>query len=169
MNDVAYSIMDKRTRPSFGWWIEQGWTTTSEYWEGNGSRNHPMFGGGLSWFYRRLAGVRSDEHAPGYRRIVIQPQPAGGAMNASYATHTPYGDMASAWEKKDGLFILNVSIPVGTSAHVVLPCKDSDVVHESGKALSLAEGVRVLGNESGGFGCEVGSGKYTFTLPSALK
>ncbi len=169
MNEVAYSIMDRRTCPSFGWWIEQGWTTTSEYWEGNGSRNHPMFGGGLSWFYRKLAGVKSDEREPGYRRIVIKPQPAGNAVNASYTTRTPYGEMSSAWEKKDGLFLLNVSIPVGSTAHVILPCKDSDAARESGKALCLAEGVRVSGDEPGGLGCEVGSGNYAFTVPCALK
>jgi len=169
MSEMAYRVMDKRTYPSFGWWIEQGWTTTSEYWEGLGSRNHPMFGGGLAWFYRRLAGVRCDERGPGFRRIVVQPQLDGGAERASYATRTPYGVLSVAWEKKSGTFGLNVEIPVGSMAHIVLPCTGPEGAREGGRALKDAEGVRALGVEVGGFACEAGSGKYSFTLPAQGK
>ena len=169
LNDVAYSMMDKRTCPSFGWWIEQGWTTTSEYWEGGASRNHPMFGGGLAWFYRRLAGVRCDEREPGYRRIVIWPHPAAGAARASYATRTPYGDVSVSWEKKAGAFALEASVPVGSTAHIVLPGADTAAVRESGRDLGQAEGVRVVRNGPDGVVCEVGSGKYAFTVPQNVK
>jgi alpha-L-rhamnosidase len=162
MNDLAYSIMDKRTRPSFGWWIGQGWTTMGEYWEGEGSRNHPMFGGCLTWFYRRLAGVAADEDAPGYRRIVIRPRPAGGATHASYATRTPYGELSAAWEKKDGAFTLKAVVPVGSTARVTLPGAVADKVTESGRPLATAVGVKVLGPATGDLVVEVGSGAYTF-------
>ena len=58
MGDVAYTIMNQRDFPSFGWWIEQGATTSWEQWNGSDSRNHPMFGGGLTWFSKMLAGSR---------------------------------------------------------------------------------------------------------------
>ena len=70
--DLAYKIMNQRTFPSYGWWIEQGATVTWENWNGQDSRNHPMFGGGLGWFYRDLAGLRATE--PGFRRFDLRPQ-----------------------------------------------------------------------------------------------
>ncbi len=162
MNDVAHSVMDTRTPPSFGWWIGQGWTTTSEYWEGGGSRNHPMFGGGLTWFYRRLAGIEADESAPGYRRVMIRPQPVGSETQASYATRTPYGELSAAWEKKGGTFTLMAVVPVGSTARVTLPGAASETVTEGGQPLSKVKGVKVIGPSNGGLDLEVEQGEYTF-------
>lgn len=162
--DLAYGAMDKRTRPSYGWWIEQGWTTSSEYWEGVASRNHPMFGGGLSWFYRRLVGFEADEAAPGYRRILIEPRPAGGATRASYATRTPYGDASAGWEKQEGTLTLCAVVPVGSTARVTLPASAKATVEESGLALDRAPGVRVVGRTERALRLETGSGSYRFTV-----
>jgi alpha-L-rhamnosidase len=164
MNDLAYSMMDQRTKPSFGWWIEQGWTTTSEYWEGEGSRNHPMFGGGLAWFYRRLAGFEADETAPGYRRILIRPRPVGGATQAAYATRTPYGEASVAWKVTGDVFELKTVVPVGATAHVALPKAVAEHVAEGGRSLAQAEGVKVVGVEDGALVLEVGSGSYGFVV-----
>lgn len=60
MHDLAYKAMDKQTKPSYGHWLELGATTTRESWDEKGSHNHPMFGGGLVWFYRKLAGMNTD-------------------------------------------------------------------------------------------------------------
>jgi alpha-L-rhamnosidase len=165
LNDLAYRVMDKKTCPSFGWWIEQGWTTTSEYWEGLGSRNHPMFGGGLSWFYRRLVGLGEDERGPGYRRLVIHPRPAGEPKRASYATRTPYGELSVSWVKCGRVFELKTEIPVGSTALVVLPCRNAAEVCEGGLPLSRVTEVRVRDDVSGDVSLEVASGRYTFTVP----
>jgi len=47
MQDLAYEAMNKTTQPSYGWWVENGNTTSWEGWSRPGSGNHPMFGGGL--------------------------------------------------------------------------------------------------------------------------
>lgn len=38
LNELAYEAMNKRDYPSFGWWIEQGATTT---WEPSGTARIP--------------------------------------------------------------------------------------------------------------------------------
>ncbi len=73
LHEMAYEAMNKRTQPGYGWWISQKATTTWEQWDGEGSRNHPMFGGGIVWFYRKLAGMNTDEDQPGYRHIIFRP------------------------------------------------------------------------------------------------
>jgi hypothetical protein len=42
-------------------------------WDDKNSRNHPMFGGAITWFYRKLAGMDIDEEQPGYKHIIIRP------------------------------------------------------------------------------------------------
>lgn len=120
--EAAYTAMTKKDFPSFGWWLEQGATTTWEEWNGNNSRNHPMFGGGLVWMYRWIAGVQTDDAEPGYKHIILRPTPVGDLTWASYKTATSYGDLAVRWDIKDnGRFKLKTRIPRGTHATVYLP------------------------------------------------
>ncbi|MBQ5899573.1 MAG: alpha-L-rhamnosidase N-terminal domain-containing protein, partial [Alistipes sp.] len=71
LKDLAYRIINQRDFPSFGWWIEQGATVTWEQWDGGNSHNHPMFGGGIGWFYRDLAGLRAVD--AGFRSFDVRP------------------------------------------------------------------------------------------------
>jgi alpha-L-rhamnosidase len=160
LNELAYRALDKRTQPSFGWWLEQGLTTTGEEWDGTNSRNHPMFGGGLSWLYRRLAGVETEEAAPGFRRIRIQPRLLDGISHASYATRTPYGELSVAWEKQAGNLTLKIIVPVGSTACVTLPAALSAKVEESGTPLAQAAGVKLLSRTADALSFETGSGVY---------
>jgi alpha-L-rhamnosidase len=75
MHDLAYEAINKKEEPGYGHWLELGSTTTREQWSEEGSHNHPMFGGGLVWFYRKLAGMHADPDQPGYKHIVFRPQP----------------------------------------------------------------------------------------------
>lgn len=123
MHDLAYEAMRKTTQPGYGWWIAQGATTTWEQWDGGNSRNHPMFGGGIVWFYRQVAGVQANQEAPGYRDIVFRPQPAGDLTHATYSLETPNGLTASSWKKRNGWFYLEVTVPPGSEGRVYLPVR----------------------------------------------
>ena len=162
MNDLAYEAMNQRTRPSYGWWLEQGATTTWEGWGGNGSRNHPMFGGGLAWFYRKLAGMNSDINAPGYKHIVFQPEPVGDISFVKYSNQTVYGTAGIRWEKKDGHFSMDVTVPVGSRATVYVPVEDSNHVIENGRKIEGNANVSFLRMEDGHAIYSVASGEYHF-------
>ena len=121
MNDLAYEAMNKTDFPSYGHWIAQGATTTWEQWDGGNSRNHPMMGSGLTWFSRHLAGVKYDENAPGYRNIIIAPQVPAQMDFVTYSKNTPYGKVTSEVRKSGDRTTVNVTIPVGSTATLVLP------------------------------------------------
>ena len=121
MGDLAYDIMNQNDFPSYGWWISQGATTTWEQWNGSDSRNHPMFGGGLTWFYRILAGVNTDPDEPGFRHIIIRPVPAAKLDDVLYRTETRYGTLVSKVTHKDGVVHIAVTIPMGCHATVYVP------------------------------------------------
>lgn len=125
LNDLAYDIINQKDYPSFGWWIEQGATTTWERWDGKDSRNHPMFGGGLTWFYNTLAGVNIDESRPGYRHVVIKPLLLKDLERVTYSKMTPYGKLKVEIEHKDFSGMMTVTVPVGATATVWVPGSES--------------------------------------------
>jgi len=163
MHDLAYEALNKKTQPSFGWWIEQGATTTWEQWNGSGSRNHPMFGGGIVWFYRKLAGMDTDARQPGYRNIIFRPQPVADITYASYSNLTPYGNAGIRWEKKDNLFMMDITVPVGSTALIYVPAESLSGIKESGKKVNEKSGtLTYLGMDKNYVVLSVNSGDYHF-------
>jgi alpha-L-rhamnosidase len=163
LHEMAYEAMNKKTKPSYGWWIEQGATTTWEQWDGSGSRNHPMFGGGIVWYYRVLAGMNVDPSQPGYRHIIFRPQPAGDLSFVSYSNETPFGIAATKWTKSNNAFTLDIEVPVGSTATVYVPSAKADDVTENGKKIKDDKTLRFLKTEDGYSVYAVTSGKYSFS------
>lgn len=161
MNDLAYEVMNQKTFPSFGHWIEQGATTTWEQWDGRDSRNHPMFGGGLTWFYRTLAGVNFDEAAPGYKHIIIKPNLPNQLSHVSYSNKTPYGKMKSEVIKVNGETTMNITVPVGTYATVYIPSAHNSI-NENGKSIKDIKEIKQTGFDGVYSILEVPQGSYNF-------
>jgi alpha-L-rhamnosidase len=161
MQDLAYEAMNKRTAPGYGYWIEQGATTTREGWIHFGSHNHPMFGGGLVWFYRKLAGMQADPEMPGYRHIIFRPQPAGEMDFVKYLNNTARGKTGINWENTGKTFSMDVTIPVGSQATVYVPASAENNVTENGKKPD-GNMVRFLRMEDGYAVFSVESGEYKF-------
>ena len=162
MNDIAYEAMDKRDFPSYGYWIEQDATVTWENWNGRSSRNHPMFGGGLNWFYRTLAGVNVDENEPGYKHIIIKPQLPDKLDNVYYSNMTPYGKVVSEVIKDKGHWEMNVTIPVGSYATVYIPVSENAGMTESGQPIDNVSGIEKIGVENGCLIVKAVQGTYKF-------
>lgn len=162
MNELAYEAMNKRTQPSFGWWIDQGATTTWEQWNGENSRNHPMFGGSIVWFYRKLAGMNADPENPGYRHIFFRPQPVADLTFVKYYNQTPFGEAGIFWKNENQQFEMQVTVPVGSEATVFVPIMAEKQITESGKMISAAGDVKFIREEVGYQIFAVKSGSYQF-------
>lgn len=162
LHKLAYEAMNQHTQPSYGWWIDQGATTTWEQWNGRGSRNHPMFGGGLTWFYRKLAGMNADPENPGYKHILFRPQPVDDISFTSYSTITPYGNAGITWKKENGSLTIDVLVPVGSTATVYVPARNEDEVTENGEKIKQSETIVFDRIEEGYALFTVGSGEYKF-------
>lgn len=162
MNDLAYEAMNKKEMPGYGYWISLGATTTWEEWNGSNSRNHPMFGGGLTWFYRKLAGLEVDPERPGYKHMIVKPFTAPDIAYASYDTRTPYGKASVAWEKASAGYRVEVEVPVGSSATVYIPVFFGKTVTEGGKDIRKVKDISWVGIENGYAVVNVSSGSYVF-------
>lgn len=162
LNEVANCAMSKTDFPSYGNWIRQGATTTWEQWDGQNSRNHPMFGSGLTWFYRCLAGVNTDEREPGYRHFIVRPKLEGSPDSVYYSNLTPYGTVVSDIARTDQSTTIRLTVPVGCHATVYLPTGSS--ISESGRPLSKAKGVKPLPATGKEQPVEVEQGSYCFEI-----
>jgi alpha-L-rhamnosidase len=164
MHNLAFEAMNKRTKPGFGYGLVQGATTTWEDWHGKGSQNHPMFGGGLTWFYRKLAGMNTDPNLPGYRHIIFKPQPVDSLDFVSYSNSTPFGDAGISWKYENDKFLLDIIVPVGSSATVYVPCTNINRLKENNQLISDAAGVNLKSINENEIILNVESGKYQFVV-----
>lgn len=164
MQQEAYAALNKRTQPSFGYWLEQGATTTREDWDSSGSHNHPMFGGGLVWFYRKLAGMSADPEEPGYRHIIFRPQPVPEMSTVVYYNRTPYGKAGISWENTGETFAAEITVPVGSRATVYVPASGPDAVQETGSKRKRSREVVFRKMEDGYAVYSVPGGQYTFKV-----
>jgi hypothetical protein len=162
LNDLAYAAISKRTMPSYGYWLEQGATTSWEHFEKPGSGNHPMFGGGLVWLYRKLAGMNADTSAPGYRNIIFRPMPVEGMTWAEYSNLTNYGQAGLRWEREPDRLKIRIEVPVGSTALVYVPAAGVEYVRESGKMTDEVTGISFVRMEKGYAVFKTGSGIYRF-------
>lgn len=158
--DVAYRVATQTTYPSWGNWFVNGGATT--IWEGwdltSRSRNHAFLGTIDQWFYEQLAGIQPA--SAGYRSIDIAPHPLGDLTSASATVGTPFGDVVSSWQKRDWHFELDVEVPVGSTARVLVPVFGDPA--DPRWTPSGSSGARLVGVEGDRGVFEVGSGSWRF-------
>lgn len=144
--DLIYSMITKKTFPSFAHIIEQlGATTLYETWNGEGSRNHHMFGDITTIFYKYFTGIQPDPEFPGFKRFTISPSFNTPIEQAEATFESMHGTIRSGYTKHGNSVILDIAIPVNTSA--TLRLNDDMEIYEDG--LLLAKGC-----------LELQSGKY---------
>ena len=167
--DLAYTIATQKDYPSWGYMVNKGATTIWELWNGDtadpamNSGNHVMLVGDLGiWLYESLAGIKPDPEQPGFKHIIMRPEPVGDLRFVKASHRSPYGLIASEWQKQAGVFRWKVTIPANTTATVHVPASSADSVTENGNAAAQARGVKLVKIENGRPVFSIGSGNYTF-------
>jgi alpha-L-rhamnosidase len=133
--DIAYSLLESERFPSWIYPINQGATTVWERWDayvkGRGihpsnmnSFDHYSIGSVGEWMYRHILGINPDAEHPGYKHFTIHPRLGGTLSWAKGSYRSIYGEIASSWKLEDGNFVLEVKIPVNTTATIILPGKE---------------------------------------------
>ncbi|WP_344982223.1 glycoside hydrolase family 78 protein, partial [Streptosporangium fragile] len=156
--DDAYHLLMQRECPSWLYPVTMGATTIWERWDSllpDGSVNpgdmtsfnHYALGAVADWLHRTVAGLAPA--APGYRRILVRPLPGGGLCHARAAHLTPYGRAEVRWERAGGRLHLEVAVPAGATATVVLPAEPDRAI-EGGRATEADRAI------------EVGAGRHRF-------
>ncbi len=132
---------------------------------GMNSFNHYAYGSIGDWMYAVMAGIDVDATAPGYRHILIRPQPGGGFTRVSATHETLHGKVASAWTLENGRFTLTVTVPANTRATVTLPSATLADVTEGGRPAAVGTGITAVGQDKDSVVIDIGSGAYAFAYP----
>lgn len=160
--DIAYALLHQKTWPSWLYSVMQGATTIWERWDGwteeNGfqdpgmnSFNHYAYGSIGAWLYSAAAGIEIDPVQPGYKHIILRPQPGGGLTHACGKLKTLYGELVSQWKLANDTFDWTIVVPPNTTATAHLPMNGARSVTMNGASVSGAVH-------------EIDAGKYKFVV-----
>lgn len=158
--DIANKILYQKECPSWLYEVEKGATTIWEAWQAimpdgkvtDVSYNHYAFGVIGDWLYRTIAGINPGK--PGYKHIIIKPEPDEIMTYAKASYESVYGEIASEWNITDGMMTLDVKIPPNTTASVYI---QGEVISEINKhdVISMRQEIdKVI--------VDIGSGEYSF-------
>ncbi len=165
-SDVIFDMNNQSEKPGYGYQLKMGATSLTEKWDGGvgnfGSQNHFMLGQINEWFYGDLGGIAIDPANPGFKNILIRPQPTGDVTWAKCAYNSIHGRIAVEWKKADGKFFLKLEVPANTSATVYLPATNLKTVTESGVRAAKSPGVKLLRQEAGCAVFAIGAGIHQF-------
>jgi alpha-L-rhamnosidase len=171
--DVAYKLLLQETWPSWLYPVTQGATTIWERWDGwthdrgfqdpqMNSFNHYAYGAIGAWLYAVVAGIEPDPNHPGFKHIILRPQPGGGLTSARATHASMYGKIVSHWNIQEGVFDWQITIPPNTTATIYLPTTEISQITEGEVSLDQAPGTTVLREEAGTIVCKVAPGNYHF-------
>lgn len=174
-DDIAYKLLFRQEYPSWLYPVKMGATTIWERWDGikpdgsfqtpgMNSFNHYAYGAIGDWMYRTVAGINLSEEAPGYKKIIIKPHLTDSLSFASASLQTYYGKISSEWKKENGKLILNVEVPVNTTATVFIPANDAGSIWESGKKINELKDISVMDQQDNYVTVKLGSGTYSFVV-----
>lgn len=137
-SDLAYRLLLNDDYPSWLYEVKMGATTVWERWnsvlpDGHinpinmNSLNHYAYGSIAEWMYRNMCGLRPA--APGFRRVVIRPEPDRHFSYARADYRSAVGWYHSGWSiQADGTLVFEVTVPFGAQAELYLPhCEASEI------------------------------------------
>jgi alpha-L-rhamnosidase len=128
--DLLYRLVTNPDMPGYAYQLKQGATALAESWtaQQGASQNHFFLGQVVEWFYHDLAGIQPDEAEPGFKHVVIRPNPVEALTWVEASYESAHGPIAVRWDRKDGKFLLKVTIPANTTATVYLPARGKEAV-----------------------------------------
>ncbi len=150
-SDLAYELINQNTYPSWGYWLEEGATSTWEHYETwSRSYNHYFLGTYDEWLYKHIAGIKNIEN--GYETFTVEPEIDAATGSAGAQINTVRGLVASNWSVSNGVATENVTVPFGATATIILP-KGFEATDTSLEKTETNENATYT----------VGSGTYSFT------
>lgn len=129
--DLAYALILSTDYPSWGFSVKNGATTIWERWNsytpengfgdvGMNSFNHYSLGSCVQWMYSYMLGIKPDESAPGFEKLIIKPvtDPLHRVTNACGHYDSECGRIDVDWTDENSIVTLNVYKPADMSVNV---------------------------------------------------
>ena len=152
-SDLAYSLLLQHDNPSWLYSVDQGATTIWERWNsytketgfgdvGMNSFNHYAYGAVGGWMFESMAGIGADPAAPGFKNVLLTPQPDTRlGFEASY--DSPYGVIKTSSAYEGNTWTYAFTLPANTTGTLTIPASATDIT-VNGKTvaeLTAADGI----------------------------
>ncbi len=184
LGEIVYDAVNHTEFPGWGYMIDQGATTVWESWgmlKGgyHAEESMTMLAGVGRLFYESIAGIQEPsyygtrEFGPAYGHLNIKPHALGDLKHAQASIKTVRGIISSSWKRTKDSFVLEIEIPVNSTAKVSLPTLGLDefTITEGGKGIwkndfyiNGVEGITDARRDTNWITFDVGSGNYRFKL-----
>jgi alpha-L-rhamnosidase len=169
-SDLAYALLHQDEFPSWGYSIRHGATTIWERWDGwtehggfqsaaMNSFNHYSLGSVGDWLYGHVAGIAQAPGSVAYRDLLLRPTPGGTLTWARAEQETARGTVTCGWSLAADRLTVTVTVPPGSTAHLVIPTLDPGSVRENNAPVAAEP-------SAGGATVRLSSGRFTFTATS---
>ena len=143
LSTLAYDILLGHDFPGWLYSVDQGATTIWERWNsyvkdtgfgpvGMNSFNHYAYGCVLAWIYKTAAGIASCPCDPGFRTIVMAPQPDKRLGHVTAEYRSAAGLIKSAWRYDGDKWIWDFTVPAGAKALVTVPGETESKTYTAG-------------------------------------
>ena len=137
MDEYAYRILYNEQFPGWIYAINLGATTIWERWNslledgtvsgtGMNSFNHYAYGSVCEAIYSRIAGLMN--LSPGWKKVIIKPHLNYRMKNIELVYNSISGKYEISWKWFDNKFEMNVTIPNGCEAEIILPNNEAHSV-----------------------------------------
>lgn len=166
-NDVLLAMMLRKDPPSYGSQLAAGATALTEAWDANpkSSQDHFMLGGAEEWFYRGLGGIDFDlSRADAAERITIRPRMVDGVGWVRCGYVSTLGKIESDWRREGAMTTMEVTVPAGSQATVVVQVRTGAPVMADGVVAEKARGVTFVSKGQGEAIYRVGPGLHRFSV-----
>ena len=184
LGEVVYKAVNHTEFPGWGYMIDQGATTVWESWgmlKGgyHAEESMTMLAGVGRLFYESIAGIQEPPYygtrkfGPGYRHFHIRPHALGDLTSAAASIKTVRGIISSSWKRTKDSFVLEIEIPVNSTAGVSVPAlglkefaitEGGESVWKNDSYIDGVAGIAAARRDADWVTFDVGSGSYRFEL-----
>jgi len=173
--DLAYTLFTSTEYPSWGFEVANGATSIWERWnsysktegfnEAMNSFSHYAFGSVVQWMFAQMSGI--EPLTPGYEKIKIRPyidtRESATTLNGVRANYESIrGTISTYWKQNKQSLTLHVTVPVNTTAEVLIPDSQLNMITEAEVKLQQVKGVISARQDGPNTLIMLGSGSYQF-------
>ncbi len=122
---LAWDLLLRKAYPGWLYSVTKGATTIWEHWDGAkedgsfwstdmNSFNHYAYGAVADWVFEKAAGIRHEEEAPGFAKLIYEPHPDAriGFLKAELETRN--GRISASWRYEGDGIRYELTTPVPT-------------------------------------------------------
>ncbi len=131
--DLAYDIITGKIPPSYGCWLDNGYTTLAEDFfsddEQINSKNHHFWGDISAFFIKDIVGINYNPNSDDISYMEIKPHFIKALDFAKAHFDSPVGRISVEWQREGKRVKLSVTVPGGMSYNLIHSKEFKDILY----------------------------------------